>query len=71
MTDAEILIYSTKAFVRELRREFDKRKPQGPNPVPIWEEMGGLDKRSFLRCVGAAIKASKEEHFEAPPAVPS
>lgn len=62
MTDNDkILVHATKAFVRELRREFDRRRPQGPNPVIDLAEMRPLDQASFLRCVKAAIAASKQD----------
>jgi hypothetical protein len=53
-----IVSTATMAFVRMLRREFEKRKPEGPNPVPEWGHMRSIDKISLIRCVGAALAAA-------------
>ena len=54
-----LLEVSAQAMVRMLWREFEKRKPQGPNPVPTWEDMRPIDRQSFLRVTAAALQAAK------------
>lgn len=62
--DSTTILVATQAFVRELRREFDRRKPEGPNPVPLWDKMRPIDQKSFLRCVTTALAASTPEHVQ-------
>jgi hypothetical protein len=62
--DATTLAVSTEAFVRELRREFTRRTPDRVNPVPAWSDMRPIDRRSMMRCVGAALIASDPKHVE-------
>ena len=59
--DDPVVTLATQAFVRMLRREFERRKPGQANPVPAWEDMRPIDRESFTRCVRAAVSVAIDE----------
>lgn len=61
MKDRDTQRIAVAAFFTALRREWLVRCPDSPSecPVPAWELIAAVDQASFIKCMGAALKAAE------------
>jgi hypothetical protein len=52
---------ATRALVRGLWREFQRRNPDQANPVPAYDDLRPRDRETFQRVMAAALKAAATE----------
>jgi hypothetical protein len=57
-------LVATVTYFRALRREWVNRtgKPVDQCPVPNWEQVGPMERQSFLKCMKAALGSARPDN---------